>query len=245
MPRIILLLIATTLLAWGILIYQHWQMTTLPMTQMWMPPESAREWKISDFTVVYMMWAVMMTAMMLPSALPVIQAFSKSCRQRYGSDYPFSSLFSLAYLLIWFAFSIVMTLLQWQMHSIQWLSGMMENTNTVLAATILMTAGLYQFTFLKNACLNHCQSPFSFLLNFWKNGKLGAFRMGIIHGSTCLGCCWAQMLIMFVVGIMNISGMILITLFILIEKGLPDKKHSISRATGGLFCIWGILLLIL
>ncbi|MCH9640024.1 MAG: DUF2182 domain-containing protein [Betaproteobacteria bacterium] len=245
MPGIILLLLCITLSAWGFLIYQNWEMTNLPMSEMWMPPNSAWEWTISDFSIVYLMWAVMMAAMMLPTALPVIQLFRKTCQQRYGSDFPFSYLFSLAYLLIWFGFSIVLTLLQWQLHSAQWLSGMMENTNTILASAILITAGIYQFTSLKNACLNHCRSPLGFLLNFWKNGNLGAFKMGILHGVTCLGCCWAQMLIMFVVGVMNITGMVLITLFILIEKGFLDKKHFISKTSGSLLCVWGIILLIL
>jgi len=188
-PKVLSLLIVITFSAWSLLIYQHWQMRTLPMSQMWMPPSSVWQWQISDFVIVYAMWAVMMAAMMLPSALPMIQAFSKASQQRYGSDTPFSYLFSFAYLLVWFMFSIVLTLLQWQLHGLQWLSGMMDNTNTLLAAIILIIAGIYQFTTLKNACLIHCRSPFNFLLNSWKNGKQGAFNMGIIHGSTCLGCC--------------------------------------------------------
>lgn len=224
--------------------YQHWQMSTLPMSQMWTSPSSAWQWQISDFVIVYLMWTVMMVAMMLPSALPMIQAFSKACQQRYASDTPFNYLFSFAYLLVWFVFSIVLTLLQWQLHNLQWLSGMMDNTNTQLAAGILIIAGIYQFTALKNACLTHCRSPFSFLLNSWKNNKLGAFNMGIIHGSMCLGCCWAQMLIMFAIGVMNITGMILLTLFILLEKSLPVSELLISRISGGLLCLWGVALLL-
>ena len=243
MPKILILLFITTLAAWGFLIYQHSQMTALPMTEMWMPPDSAGQWQISDFIVVYTMWSVMMAAMMLPSAMPMIKAHSKTCRQRYGSDMPYSALFSLAYLLVWFVFSILLTLLQWQFHDLQWLSAMMENSNTQLAAAIFIVAGVYQFTAIKNACLQHCRSPFSFLLNSWQNGKLGAFNMGVIHGNTCLGCCWAQMMIMFAVGVMNITGMILITLFILLEKGLPEKNDLISRSAGVLLCFWGVGLL--
>ncbi|MCF7970614.1 MAG: DUF2182 domain-containing protein [Methylococcaceae bacterium] len=219
-------------------------MNTLPMSQMWMPPDSVWQWQLTDFVVVYSMWAVMMAAMMLPSAIPMIKAFSKSCRQRYGNDMPFSMLFSLAYLLVWFVFSVLLTALQWQLHGLQWLSGMMANNNTFLAAGILMMAGIYQFTALKNACLQHCRSPFSFLLNSWQNGSQGAFKMGLIHGSTCVGCCWAQMLIMFAVGVMNITAMVLITLFILLEKGLPANEQLLSKVTGLLLCVWaGFLLL--
>lgn len=189
--------------------------------------------------VVYTMWAVMMAAMMLPSAIPMIKVFSKTCRQRYDSDMPYSMIFSMAYLMVWFAFSIVLTLLQWQLHGLQWLSKMMENSNTQFAAAIFIVAGVYQFTAIKNACLQHCRSPFSFLLNSWQNDKLGAFNMGIVHGSTCLGCCWAQMMIMFAVGVMNITAMILITLFILLEKGLPVNNDLIGRSAGILLCLWG------
>lgn len=243
MPRILILLTIVTLSAWAGLVYQYWQMTRLSMSEMWMPPDSVWQWKMSDFVVVYVMWAIMMAAMMLPSAYTMIKAFSKSCQQRYGSDIPYSTLFALAYLLVWFAFSILLTLLQWQLHSLKWLSGMMENDNTLLAAGLFILAGIYQFTALKNACLSRCRSPFSFLLNSWQNGKLGAFNMGVIHGSNCLGCCWAQMLIMFAVGVMNISAMVLLTLFILLEKSLPVNEVFISKIAGCLFCFWGIFLI--
>jgi len=242
-PRILILLIIVTLSAWAGLLYQYWLMTRSSMSMRWMPPDSVWQWKMSDFTVVYVMWTIMMAAMMLPSALTMIKAFSKSCRQRYGSDIPYNILFSLAYLLVWFAFSILLTLLQWQFHSLKWLSGMMENNNTLLAAGIFILAGIYQFTAIKNTCLSRCRSPFSFLLNCWQNGKLGAFNMGIIHGSNCLGCCWAQMLIMFAVGVMNIFAMILLTLFILLEKSLPVNEVLISKTVGCLLCFWGAFLI--
>jgi predicted metal-binding membrane protein len=238
-PKILILIVVITLSAWGFLFYQHWQMTTQPMSEMWMPPESVWQWKMSDFIVVYIMWAVMMAAMMLPSTIPMIKTFSKTCRQRYDSDMPYSTIFSLAYLMVWFAFSIVLTLLQWQLHGLQWLSKMMDSSNTQFAAVIFIVAGVYQFTAIKNACLQHCRSPFSFLLNYWQNGKLGAFNMGIVHGSTCLGCCWVQMMLMFAVGVMNITGMILITLFILLEKSLPENNNFISRSAGIMLCLWG------
>jgi len=243
-PKTLSLLIVITLTAWVLLVYQYWQMITLPMAEMWMPPYSAWQWQFTDFTVVYSMWAVMMAAMMLPSAVPMIKAFSKSCRQRYGSDTPYSTLFSLAYLLVWLVFSVILTVLQWQLHDLQWLSRMMENSNAFLAAGILITAGIYQFTALKNACLQHCRSPFSFLLNSWQNGRQGAFKMGLIHGSSCVGCCWAQMLIMFAVGVMNITAMVLITLFILLEKSLPANEQLISKAAGVILCVWGGFILL-
>jgi len=220
-------------------------MSTSSISQLWLPSNSISHWQIGDFIVVYMMWAIMMAAMMLPSALPMITVFNKSCLQRYGKDFPFNYIFSAAYVLVWLIFSIALTLLQWQLLSLHWLSGIMGNTDAPLAAAIFITAGVYQFTKLKNACLKHCQSPFSFLLNSWKNGKLGAFNMGFIHGRACVGCCWAQMLIMFAVGIMNITAMILVTLCILLEKSLPTSEYFVSKIAGGLLCFWGMLLVLL
>ena len=217
-------------------------MMTLPMSDMWMPTYASRQWQLSDFVIVYIMWAVMMAAMMLPSAMPMIHIFSKTCQKKYGRDAPYSTLFSFAYLLVWFLFSIVLTLLQWQLHGLQWLSNMMENINALFAAAIFITAGIYQFTALKDACLTYCRSPLSFLLNSWRNGKLGAFHMGIVHGGACLGCCWAQMLIMFAVGVMNITAMVLITILVLLEKNLPKNGYFISKAAGVLFCVWGGLI---
>jgi len=239
MSKILSLLIVITLSAWGFLIYQYWQMNTLSMSEMWMPPSADWQWQLTDFAVVYTMWAVMMVAMMLPSAVPMIKAFNKICQQRYGNNSSFSALFSLAYLVVWLVFSVLLTLLQWQLHSLGWLSGMMESSNAFFASGILITAGIYQFTALKNACLQHCRSPFSFLLNSWQKGRQGAFNMGIIHGSTCVGCCWAQMLVMFAVGVMNISAMVIITLFILAEKSLPANEQLFSKVTGVILCACG------
>jgi len=243
MSKSLILLIIATLSAWCFMLYQKWQMDTLPMTEMWMPPNSAEHWGISDFTVIYIMWAIMMAAMMLPTAFPMIKVFSRTCQKKYGTDIPYTSLFSFAYLVVWFLFSMILTLLQWQMHSFHLLTNMMENNNTPLAALIFMTAGIYQLTTIKEACLHHCRSPLGFLLNYWQHGKYGAFKMGIIHGKKCLGCCWAQMLIMFAVGVMNIVAMALITLFMLLEKVLPTNEKIISTISGIFLYFWGVGLL--
>lgn len=245
MQLVAILLILVALGAWGLLFYRHAQMSMQPMADMWMPPSQAWQWTFNDFGIVYTMWAVMMTAMMLPTALPMIRAYTRTSRQHYGPDVSYSLLFTLAYLLIWFTFSIALTVLQWQLHGLHWLTPMMANNNQLLAALILITAGIYQFTPVKNSCLNHCRSPASFLLNHWQAGRHGSFRMGLIHGCHCLGCCWAQMLLMFAIGVMNITGMILLTLFMLLEKNLPSRARIISHTAGILLCYWGIRLLVL
>lgn len=230
-------------LAWSYLFYQDWKMTTLPMSEMWMPPSDSAAWNWKDFALVYIMWAVMMAAMMLPSAIPMIQVYARICQQRNLTIQPYIFLFSVAYLLVWFGFSIVLTVLQWQMHGLHFLSPMMDNQSEILAAIIFLMAGIYQFTLLKNLFLQNCRSPMGFLLTAWRDGLDGAFKMGLQHGSMCLGCCWAQMMIMFAVGVMNLLGMVLITLLVLIEKTAPMNVHFFSRAIGVLFIGWGIWLL--
>jgi predicted metal-binding membrane protein len=138
----------------------------------------------------------------------------------------------------------VLTLLQWQLHGLSWLSPMMANQNELLAAGILFLAGFYQFMPIKNACLTHCKTPMGFLLNEWQEGGKGAFKMGLKHGVNCLGCCWAQMLIMFAVGVMNLLGMAMITLLVIAEKSMPLKSTFICKAVGVVFLAWGIFLLI-
>jgi predicted metal-binding membrane protein len=231
--------------AWGYLFYQHAQMTSQPMSSMWMPPSEPLAWRFTDFALVYLMWAVMMAAMMLPSAIPMILAFARVCRQQKKAAKRLTGLFTSAYMGIWLLFSSVLTLLQWQLHGLAWLSPMMVNQNRLFAAGILFLAGFYQFMPIKNACLRYCKTPMGFLLNEWQEGSVGAFRMGLKHGVNCLGCCWAQMLIMFAVGVMNLLGMALITLLVIVEKYLPLESTVICKAVGVVFLAWGIFLLII
>ncbi|MDI1279337.1 DUF2182 domain-containing protein [Methylobacter sp.] len=230
--------------AWGYLFYQHNQMISQPMSSMWMPPSEPLAWRFIDFALVYFMWAVMMAAMMLPSAIPMILAFVRVCRQQNKATYKLTYLFTSAYLGIWLLFSGALTLLQWQMYGLAWLSPMMDNQNSISAAGILFLAGFYQFMPIKNACLTHCKTPMGFLLNEWQDGSAGAFNMGLKHGAYCVGCCWAQMLIMFVVGVMNLLGMALITLLVIAEKSMPLQSQLICKAVGAAFVAWGVALLI-
>ncbi|MDP3279582.1 MAG: DUF2182 domain-containing protein [Nitrosomonas sp.] len=236
-------LLTVIAVAWFYLFYQNWQMTSLPMSEMWMPPSETFAWQWMDFGLTYLMWAVMMAAMMLPSVIPMILVYAKICQQRKQTINPFVPLFSMAYLLVWMVFSIVLTLLQWQMHGLHFLSPMMDNQNEIIAAAIFIFAGIYQFTPLKNSFLQNCRSPMGFLLIEWREGAMGSFQMGLKHGGMCLGCCWAQMMIMFAVGVMNLLGMVLITLLVLIEKVLPMHQQYFSKAVGTLFFLWGIWLL--
>ena len=230
---ILLGLLAIIATAWGYLIYQHWWMTSSPMSEMWMPSSEVFEWKTIDFALVYLMWAAMMAAMMLPSATPMVLAFSQVAKRRYQAPEKFSFLFINGYLLVWLMFSVGMTFLQWQLHGHAVISPMMETESTVFSAMIFLAAGIYQLTPLKSRFLRYCQSPAGFLFNEWRQGAKGAFYMGLKHGSTCVGCCWMQMLIMFAVGVMNLLGMALITLLIVLEKTVPIQSRTICR-TGSL-----------
>lgn len=240
---ILAVVLAWIFTAWGYLFYQHLQMQHQPMSSMWMPPSEPMAWRFMDFVLIYFMWSVMMAAMMLPSAIPMILAYSRACRKQNKAFARLAFLFTSAYLGIWLLFSTALTLLQWQMHGLAWLSPMMENQNSILAAGILFLAGSYQFMPVKNACLTHCKTPMGFLLNEWQDGALGAFKLGLKHGANCLGCCWAQMLIMFAVGVMNLLGMALITLLVILEKSLPLESRFFSQAVGIAFLIWGTFLL--
>ncbi len=235
--------LASVFAAWSYLFYQHKQMASQSMSNVWMPPSEPLAWGFIDFALVYFMWSVMMAAMMLPSAIPMILAFIRVCRQRNNTSYKPTILFISAYLGIWLLFSSVLTLLQWQMYGLAWLSPMMDNQNSISAAGILFLAGCYQLMPIKNVCLEHCRTPMGFLLNEWQDGPAGAFKMGVKHGVNCVGCCWAQMLIMFVVGVMNLLGMALMTLLVIAEKSLPLQSKFICKAVGIAFIAWGLALL--
>ncbi len=239
---ILLCLLAVVIVSWVYLFYQHWQMASLPMSDIWVPPADISSWQFIDFGLVYSMWAVMMAAMMLPSAIPMFLVFSRICKQRYQTSYHLNILFVLAYLVVWFAFSMVLTWVQWQMHGLHLLSPMMDNQNERLAAAIFIVAGIYQFTPWKSGFLQSCRSPMGFLLTEWREGAQGAFYVGLKHGSACVGCCWAQMLIMFAVGVMDLLGMVLITLLVTAEKIVPGRSRWISGAGGVLLIGWGIWL---
>lgn len=216
------------------------------MLELEFTPTKLATWTTIDFSLALLMWTVMMAAMMLPSAIPMALTFAHLCQKQNDAPYYRTTFFVLAYLCVWFLFSILLTILQWKMHQLAWLAAMQENQQPLSASAILIVAGVYQFTPWKNACLKHCRSPLGFLLKYWKPGSdiRGAFFLGFRHGTNCLGCCWAVMLVMFAVGIMNLLAMALITLLILLEKMLPADTRIICRISGLLFIAWGLAWLI-
>jgi predicted metal-binding membrane protein len=200
-----------------------------------------RPWRSIDFVLMFAMWMVMMVAMMLPSAAPMVLMFINANRKRAAAHDPYlhTFLFASAYLIVWASFSIVATLVNWALHHGGVMTSMMGSTLPLWGGAILIVAGLYQFTPLKLACLNKCRSPLAFLMSEWREGRRGAFVMGLRHGGYCLLCCWALMTMLFVLGIMNLAWIALLAAFVLIEK-LASSGSWLSRTSGVLLVGWGV-----
>ncbi|CAN5879072.1 DUF2182 domain-containing protein [soil metagenome] len=208
-------------------------------TEMAMPRMQA--WGVADFALMFVMWAVMMVAMMMPSAAPMILMFAGINRRRRKQrvSYVPTSVFLLGYLVVWAAFSVLATAAQWGLHTASLLSPMMASTNPILGGVLLLSAGIYQWTPLKHACLRHCRSPLGFVLNEWREGRWGAFLMGLKHGGYCTGCCWSLMALLFVAGVMNLLWVAAIAGFILLEKVAPGG-HWAGRSAGVMLVGWGV-----
>lgn len=190
-------------------------------------------WSLSDLGAAALMWGVMMTAMMLPSAAPMLLLFVSVQRRRraQGKVVTPTGLFAAGYLLIWLAWSLLAAGLQWALQALLLLSPHLATTSALLGAAFLLLAGLYQFTPWKEACLVQCQSPLGFLLTRWREGAWGALSMGLRHGAYCVGCCWALMGLLFVGGVMNLLWVAALAGFILLEKAVAQGPW-LSRVAG-------------
>jgi predicted metal-binding membrane protein len=201
----------------------------------------AMPWSLADLGAAALMWGVMMVAMMLPSAAPMLLLFSTVQRKRRAQGGPAEAtgLFAMGYLLVWLAWSGLAAGLQWSLQALLVLSPHLTITGAVAGAGVLLLAGGYQFTPWKNACLVQCQSPLGFLLTRWRDGAWGALRMGLHHGAYCLGCCWALMGLLFVGGIMNLFWVAVLAGFILLEKAVA-RGPWLSRLAGLGMIGWGV-----
>jgi predicted metal-binding membrane protein len=226
-------------LAWMYMFYLAWGMEHMDMGMEMVMPHM-QVWGIVDSVLVFVMWAMMMVAMMVPSAAPMILMFATINRRRREQQDPFVStgVFLLGYLTVWTGFSALATLTQWGLHTTALLSPMMVSTSPILGGLLLLAAGIFQLSPLKNTCLVHCRSPLGFLMTEWREGAWGAFAMGLRHGSYCVGCCWLLMALLFVAGVMNLLWVAAIAAFVLVEKVAPAGPW-ISRATGLLLIGWG------
>lgn len=202
-------------------------------------------WTLDYAILMFFMWWIMMIAMMLPSAAPMILLFALINRRQREKGHPHVSttVFALAYLLSWAAFSVVATALQAAVQTLGWISPIMSSTNVLLGGSLLAAAGIYQFTPLKQACLRHCRSPLQFISTRWRRGPVGALRMGLEHGAYCVGCCWFLMGLLFVGGVMNLYWIVGVAVLVLLEKTIPPG-HWVSRAVGAALIGWAAWVLL-
>ena len=243
-------LVAVTALAWTYLLYLASRMGGMEMggmemsTNMALPQMDA--WGPVELLLTFVMWSVMMVAMMIPSAVPLILLFTKinqTRREREDSTLP-TATFVSGYLLVWTVLSALATLTQWGLHDAGLLSPMMKSSSSLLSGILLIAAGVYQWTPWKRACLVHCRSPLHFIMSQWHPGALGALRMGFRHGVYCVGCCWALMAVLFVAGIMNLLWVAAVAAFVLAEKLVPSGEF-IGRTAGIVLMIIGLGVLVL
>ena len=183
--------------------------------------------------------------MMLPSAAPMILLYTAVKRKSEPEVEitSLSALFLTGYLLIWAGFSLGAAGLQWALELRGLVSAtMMTATSGALGGAILLAAGLYQFTPIKQACLRHCRSPVHFLAEHRRPGRMGALRMGVAHGIYCLGCCWFLMALLFFGGIMNLYWIVGLALFVVLERLMPHG-HWLGYGAGAVLSAWGLWLL--
>jgi predicted metal-binding membrane protein len=207
---------------------------------MWLMPMG--RWGPAELVLCCVMWIVMMVAMMVPSAAPVLFAFHALSRSRPGAD-PVGArfvAFFLGYLLVWFAFSVLATGAQWWLHEAALVTDTMVSSSRTLDALLLVSAGIYQFVPMKSVCLSKCRAPMGFLLTEWRDGTTGALVMGLRHGAFCVGCCWGLMVLLFVGGTMNLLWIGVLAAAVLIEKALPfggaaAKAFGLAMIAAGLW----------
>ena len=239
-------LLVTALVAWLYLFHLSATMPGMDMADMpgmAMPWDHA--WGVVDVVLLFVMWAVMMIAMMVPAAAPMVLTFAMVQRKRREQDRAAVStaVFLLGYAVVWTAYAAAAALAQWRLHEADVLSAAMASTSARLGGVLLLVAGVFQWTPLKQACLAKCRSPLSFVMTEWREGRAGAFVMGMRHGAYCVACCWALMALLFVAGVMNLLWVAGLAVFVLAERVLPGGP-IVSRIAGALLLVAGVVILV-
>jgi predicted metal-binding membrane protein len=253
---VIAALASITALAWA---YVLWIAADMNMGGMEMPgfrmipagvglmAPALAPWHWFEFLLVLLMWIIMMVGMMTPSAAPMILIYARVGRQGTAQGTPFASTswFVAGYLMVWSGFALAATAAQWALERNGLLDIRMAGSSRVLGAIVLITAGVYQWTSLKERCLRQCRAPLTFIQQQggFRRDARGALLLGLKHGTYCLGCCWILMALLFVGGVMNLLWIAAIAILVLGEKVLPPG-WQISRISGsGLIASGGWLLL--
>jgi predicted metal-binding membrane protein len=222
---------ATSALAWAWMVHMARDPCGMAMGS---DPLAVHPWSAADFALVFAMWVVMMVGMMVPTAAPATLLYAAVARKgaRQGTPLAPTAVFVAGYAAAWALFGALATLAQWGLDRAALLSPMWVTTSPAVGAALLVVAGVHQLTPWKDTCLRHCRAPAHFFAARWRPGAGGAFRMGLVHGAFCLGCCWALMGLLFVAGVMSLFWIAAIAFFALAEKVLP-----FGRAGGRLAAI--------
>jgi predicted metal-binding membrane protein len=203
-------------------------------------------WGGAELAVAFVMWSVMMVAMMTPSAAPMLLMYDRLSRTRpqhtARAAYGASGAFLGGYLIVWIGFSIAASALQGGLHAAGLLMAGAERAAPAVGGALLLVVGGWQWTAARQACLAKCRSPLDFLMTEWRDGTAGALAMGLRHGAWCVGCCWALMLVLFAAGIMNLLWVAALAGWVLLEKTLP-AGNRLGRAGAVLAIGWGFWLI--
>jgi predicted metal-binding membrane protein len=233
-----------TALAWAYLIYLDRRMSVSVQYDTLMAAmgmTTGQSWTAADVFFAVVMWTVMMVGMMGGTAAPVLLLFGAARAGRGQRGVRTAVLlFGLGYVTVWIGFSVCAALVQGALHQAAMLSPAMSASSPHLAGAILIAAGMYQLTPYKGACLARCRSPLGFFMTSWRDGNIGALRMGAGHGGYCLGCCWAVMCVLFVVGVMNLLWVAALSVFVLFEKVGPAGA-AVARVAGAVMIVAGVL----
>ncbi len=203
-------------------------------------PMSSR-WSTRDWIFMSIMWAVMMTGMMLPSASPMIASYREFTTR--GGLRGSTGVFASGYLVAWSTFAVAATALQWTLHNMALVTPMGVAASPVVGGAILVVAGGFQFTRMKSACLGQCRTPTGFLMTQWREGRSGALIMGMKHGTYCVGCCWGLMVLLFVLGVMNLLWVAFLAVVVLLEKVAP-RPEIVTKTLGVALIVWGSALIV-
>jgi predicted metal-binding membrane protein len=197
-------------------------------------------WGAGGFAIVALMWGAMTLAMMLPSAAPMILTYAEIADTAARKGESIVSPFVLAggYTVVWLGFAAAATLTQFALTRAALLDAAMQSGSGLFSGAIFIGAGVYQFSALKHACLKQCQHPFPFFFANWATTPRGVFRLGVKQGLYCLGCCWAMMLVMFAVGVMNVIWMAALGMVMTFEKIGTGKR--LTYVVGGALIVSGI-----
>jgi predicted metal-binding membrane protein len=205
-------------------------------------------WRAIEFAFVFAMWTVMMVGMMTPSAAPMILMYARAGRQAAVAGTPLAATgwFAAGYFFAWTGFSLVATTVQWALERAALLDATMASASDALGALVLIVAGAYQWTPLKDVCLAQCQTPLLFLMRHggFRRDAAGCSLLGLRHGAYCVGCCWVLMALLLVGGVMNVLWIALLALLVLLEK-LTSFGRLIARFAGTALIAAGAWLLLL